>query len=302
MKRILLMNALVIALVLTGCKSEPAAISSVADIPSNPPPPASNVGTAPLRSTVLDWNNRNMGEEQFPGWLRVLIVNKQQGPVRQAFGLPDNTVIKVSQAERANREEARVLADLMFAQQIANELKRYIVTGAASRLDRGQMEIVEEITSSTQVTMTGGSKLSDFWQLVEKEDNGIKTRNYIYYSVYSFSGAGWTQLVAKYIQDVIGNISDPALRQQINNSQAEIARQYQRMEERSDAEFQQELALQMKQVDNLQQQEMARINQRVEARHAAYRSGNPVAAAAESITTKDVDWVSALGTVARIVY
>ena len=325
MKKVLLFSVLVLVLTLAACRSssnakETAVSEGVVNIESAPPPRSSNIEVAPLRSTIIDWNNRNMGEAEFPGWLRTLIVNKQQVPVRNALTLSDNAVLRVGQAQRANREEARVLADLMFAQQIANELKRYVVVGAASRLDQGQMEIVEDVTTTTKVTITGGTRLADFWQLVETEDNGMRTREYIYYIVYTFRPDIWTQIVAKYIQDVIGNIPDSAVRQQINSAQEEIARQFQRVEERSDAEFRHELDMQLKQVENLQEQEMAKIRQQTaqtavvgdvaraqavseaRARYAAYRSGDPLVAAAASITANDVDWVKALGTVASAIF
>ena len=321
MKKILLFSVLVLALVAAGCGSSPPATdSATVVIESSPPPSSSNMDVSPMRSTIRDWNNRNMGEDQFPGWLRMLIVNRQQGPVRQAFGLQENTVIKVSQAERPNREEARVLADLMFAQQVATELKREVLTGAASNLNQGQMQLVEEITTATSITMTGGGKLADFWQLVETEDNGVISRRYVWYSVYSFQGELWSQLVAKYLHDVVGQIPDTRVQQQIASQFAEIDRQTRREEERTDAQFRQELELQVRAVDNLQEQEMARINQQTAqtaviadaarahadaeaaARWNAYRYGPPAAAAAAALTADDTDWVRALAVIAGVAF
>jgi hypothetical protein len=277
-----------------------------------------NIEVQALHSTVINWNNRNMGVPPFPAWLKALIINNRQDAVRQEFSLPEDTVIRVSQAERPNREEARVLADLMFAQQVANELKRYVVTGAASRFDQRVTQTVEEITSSTKVTLTGGQKLPDFWQQVETDDNGIKSRSYVYYSVYAFPGNSWSQLVAKYLFEVVGQIPDSRVQLQIRDSFAEIDRQTKRGEERSDAEFYQTLDLQVKEVENKQRQDMARINQQTalgtagaeaakaqataeaNARYAAYKSGNPSTAAAASVTANDTDWVKALSTVGGV--
>jgi hypothetical protein len=271
-----------------------------------------------MRSTVIDWNNRNMGVEPFPAWLKTLLINNRQAAVRQEFSLSDDAVIRVSQSERANREEARVLADLMFAQAIANELKRYVVTAAAQSLYQGSMDIVEQITSSTKVTLTGAQKLPDFWQYVEKDDAGLKVRSYIWYAVYAFPGNTWGALTRKYVNDVIGQIPDRAVQTQIVRDFDEIDRQAKRNEERSDAEFYQTLELQQKAADDRQRQNMAIINQQTasnaaaadvakaqavaeaDARYAAYKYGGPATAAAASVTANDVDWISALSTSASI--
>ncbi|GHT77158.1 hypothetical protein FACS1894130_00600 [Spirochaetia bacterium] len=309
--------ASILALVLAACgttKANPAPNSGANAAPSG----ENNVDVQPMRSTVLDWNNRNMWQQPFPAWLKALLINNRQDAVRSEFSLADDAVVRVSQAQRQNREEARVLSDLMFAQAIANELKRYVVTAAASRLDQGSMDIVEEITSSTKVTLTGAQKLNDFWQLVETEDNGMKTRNHIWYVVYAFPGTTWGALTRKYVNDVIGQVPNRAVQTQIANAFDEIDAEAKRNNERSDAEFNQMLELQKQAAADKQKQDMARINQQTaananaadvakaqakaeaDARYAAYKSGNPATAAAASVTANDIDWISTLSTVASI--
>jgi hypothetical protein len=314
--------AIAAALTLAACAGAPASPEATPANPAVTPVPANadNVRVEAKKPVVRDYMNSNVpGMESFPGWLRVLLVNNRQAVVRQEFGLPDDTVIKVSQAERANRDEARVLSDLMFAQAIANELKRYVVTAAAQNLDQGSMDIVEEITSSTKVTLTGGQKLQDFWQLVEKEEDGVKSRNYVWYTVYAFSGSTWGALTRKYVNDVIGEIPDRRVQTQIARDFGEIDRQAKRNEERSDAEFKQMLDLQRQAVEDKQKRDMAQIAQQgardqaaanvaeaqavaeADARYAAYKYGDPATAAAASVTAGDIDWISALGTAADIV-
>jgi hypothetical protein len=227
-------------------------------------------------------------------------------------------VVRVSQAERANRDEARVLADLMFAQQLANELKRYVVAAAASRLDQRQMDIVEQVTSAAKVTMTGAQKVADFWQLVEKNDDGVESRTYIWYTVYAFPGDTWGLLTRKYVNDVIGQIPDRPVQTQIANAFGEIDAEAKRNNERSDAEFRQQLQLQMQAAQDKQKREMAKINQQTaantaaaevartqaqaeaDARYAAYRYGDAATAAAAATVAGDYDWISALNTAASI--
>ena len=319
MKKILLYSVLILTLVVAGCKSQEPATDLSGVIDSIPLPVEHNVTIAPLRSTILDWNNRNMGEDANPGWLQVLVKNNRQDLVRQVFSLPDSSVIKIGFAERSNREEARVLADLNFASQVAFELRRVTDAAAAQNLSEGDQQIyAESTTAARNVETTGGSKLFDFWQLIEKEDNGVRTRSYLWYSVYAFRGDIWTQLTARYLYDVVGQIPLPRVQQQVASLHAEIDRTTARGEERSDAQFYQELELMSRQVDNIQEQEMARINQQtaqtaVIARAAraqaeadraaimtAYRWGDPATAAALAVTANDTDWVRALATIAAI--
>ena len=321
-----ILGILTLTFALAGCRSNAPAASNApaqnvpAIPPSGPPANANNVGVQALRSTVIDWNNRNMGVESFPGWLKGLVVNNRASAVIQEFSLPDTAVVRASQAERANREEARVLADLMFAQQVANELKRYVVTAAGQNFNEGQMDIVEQITSSTKVTMTGAQKVADFWQQIEKEDNGLKSRTYIWYTVYAFPGNTWGQLTRKYVNDVIGQIPDRPVQAQIAQAFGEIDAEAKSNKERSDAEFNQMLALQRQAAEDKQKREMARINQQTalgtaaaetakaqaeaeaQARFAAYKYGNPATAAAASVTANDIDWISALGTAASLAF
>jgi hypothetical protein len=316
--RYTVLGVLALTFALAGCKSN--APAQVVIPPSGPPPSANNTEVKALRSTVIDWNNRNMGVESFPGWLKGLVVNNRASVVIQEFSLPDTAVVRVSQAERANREEARVLADLMFAQQVANELKRYVVTAAGQNFNEGQMDIVEQITSSTKVTMTGAQKVADFWQQIEKEDNGVKSRTYVWYTVYAFPGNTWSQLTRKYVNDVIGQIPDRPVQAQIAQAFGEIDASAKRNNERSDAEFNQMLALQRQAAEDKQKQDMARINQQTalgtaaaeaakaqaeaeaKARFAAYKYGDPAVAAAASVTANDIDWISALGTAASVAF
>ncbi|GMO42400.1 MAG: hypothetical protein Pg6C_03890 [Treponemataceae bacterium] len=314
-KRIIGMAAVLVMAVLASCASK-ATVDKITEI--LPPPSENNTSVAAIKSTVLDWNNRNMGEQPYPAWLRGLVINHRQSAVRQEFELPDNAVVRASQAERANRDEARVEADLNFAQQIANELKRYVVTAAAKRLDTRQMDIVEQVTSTTKVTMTGAQKLADFWQRVEKNEDGVKSRTYIWYTVYAFPGDTWGKLTRKYVSDVIGQIPDRPVQTQIAQAFDEIDAEARRNNERSDAEFRQQLQLQMQAAQNKQKQDMARINQQTaataagasvaktqaqaeaDARYAAYKYGDAATAAAATTVAGDIDWISALNTSASI--
>ncbi|MCL2834738.1 MAG: hypothetical protein FWD78_16325 [Treponema sp.] len=310
-----LILALAAAFTLTaaGCAGAPAEkplppVGSYA----GPAPSANKTKASPARSTIVDWNNRNLGQADTPPWLRAYLINNREDLVRQEFNLPDGTVIRVGQAERPDREEARVLAGLMFSQKIANELKQYVVSGQAASLSQGQMQIVEQVTNAAKVTVTGARALPDFWQCIEKDDNGVKTRSYIWYTVYAIDANTWNQVVAKYLYDVAAQITDPAVKQQIANSFNDIDLETKQVNIISDEEFRQKLDLMNKQVDNFQKQTTIGSNQQTvqaaanttdaNALKAAYASGNPGVVAATSLTPNDTDWVKALGTMAATVF
>jgi hypothetical protein len=309
------------ALVMAACGSSPAS----ENVPTAPEvrreQNANNVDAQPMRSTVLDWSNRNVGEDSVPLWLKPLIKGNS-GPVKSEYGINPTSRVKYSLAQRPNRDEARVQAGLLFNAQIANELKTYVMTAAAQTLNEGQVDIVEEITNATKINITGNERIVDFWQLVETEDPStrVKAREYVYYVAWAMPQNTWTQLVRKYVNDVIGQIPDRQVQTNMANAYGDIQSAADREIEMSDAEFQQKLRLQEQAVKDAQEREMAKINQQTaanasaaqvaqtqaqaeaDARYAAYKYGDTATATAAATTAGDVDWIAALGTAASIVF
>ena len=302
------------AIIVAGCGSAPQQAPTVSPEEIRQQQSAANVDTRANPSTILDWSNRNLGEDSVPGWIKPLVRGNSQA-VKQEFGINPATRVKYSIAQRTNRDEARVQAGLLFAAQIANELKQYVVTAASQNLDQGQMDIVEEITTATKVNITGNQRVTDFWQLVETTDDrsGVRVKEYVYYIVWSMDESIWSQLVRKYVNDVIGQIPDRRVQVQVANAFDEIDALSKREREMNDAEFQQTIDLRYQAASDAQSREMARINSNTTvavaqaeadslARYAAYRSGDPTVAAIASTTASDIDWISALRTAGKILF
>jgi hypothetical protein len=322
-KKMWVIAAIVVAVIMAGCASKPeaapAAVLTEKEVIKEQS--TNNVETRPMRSVVIDWNNRNLGENAVPQWLNPLIRGNSEA-FKSVYSVNPDSRIKYSLARRANRDEARVQAGLLFAAQIANELKQYVMTGAAQTLDEGQIDIIEEITTATKVNITGTERVTDFWQLVETEDpaSGANSREYIYYVVWAMPQATWTALTRKYVNDVIGKIPDRAVQTNVANAYADIAAAANREIEMSDAEFQQRLRLQAQAAKDAQEREMAKINQQTiqnqamaqtaqeqvraeaRARYAAYKYGDAATAAAASVTASDFDWISALSAASDVVF
>jgi hypothetical protein len=319
-KMIAALIAMAVIFVLASCASKPkTAAQTKAEIKKEQN--ELNVTAQPMPSRVLDWSNRNMGEPQVPPWLKSLLKGNSQS-VKQEFGLNPNARVKYSLAQRANRDEARVSSTLLFNQQIATELKNYVVTAAAQTLNQGQMDIIEEITTATKVVVTGNRNIAEFWQLVETTDDrsGSRSREYLYYIVWSMEPSIWDQIVRKYVNDVIGKIPDRQVQTNVANAYNDIAAASRRETELSDRDFQFMVDERTKAAENAQERELARIRSGAaasmvqadsaaraaeaesKARYAAYKSGNPTVVAIASTTAGDVDWIKALSTAAQVNY
>jgi hypothetical protein len=312
-----LFAVVLMAVVAAGCKTTDTvdpAVSAV--IPS-----ASNVDVAPTRAVVRDWSSRTLGIPSTPPWLQALVLGNS-GPVKQDFGINGSSRVKFSLAQNRNRESARVQAGLLFAAKTANELKQYVVTGAGSVLDDGQLDIVEEIATATKITITGNSPVADFWQLVEIEDTATrqKTQEYLYYIVYSMDEATWKALVRKYTNDIIGQLPDRAVQTKVAQAFADIDAAAAREVELTEAQFKAQIAAQEQKAKSDERIALAQVNQQTaannqaaqtarteaeanaSAQRAALRSGDPVQVAAVSVSSGDIDWINALGTAAKVVF
>ncbi|MDR2630254.1 MAG: hypothetical protein LBC60_04960 [Spirochaetaceae bacterium] len=289
------------ALIMAGCASKPKAEETPTPAEIRREQAGAEVETQPRPSTVLDWADRNLGEGPVPLWLKPLIKGNAE-PVKTAFGVSADARVKYSVGRRVNREEARVQAGLLFAAQLANELKTYVMTAAAQTLDEGRIDLIEEITAAAKVNVTGAERVADFWQLVETEDprsRGVKSPEYVYYVVWAMSRESWTALTRKYVNDVIGRLPDRAVQTNVARAYEDIQAAADREIEMSDAEFLQRLHLQEQAAEAAR--DRARTNQGAGNRYTAYKAGGNDAAAAAA-TEADYDWISALSAASEAVF
>ncbi|GHV10056.1 hypothetical protein FACS189485_23010 [Spirochaetia bacterium] len=275
-------------------------------------PSSSNVDTAPTRMVIRDWSNRSMGIPSTPPWLQALLLGNS-GPIKQDFGINGSNRVKFIVAQNRNRESARVQAGLLFAAKTANELKQYVVTGAGSVLDGGELDIVEEIATATKVTIMGNENVADFWQLVETEDTATrqKTQEYLYYIVYSMPEDTWKALVRKYTNDIIGQLPDRAVQTKVAQAFGDIDAAASRETMMTEAQFIVQVDAQRLAAERAYELEQARISGQtavavaaatpaVQTKQEIYVSGDPAKIAAASVSAADVDWITALSTAASV--
>lgn len=253
-----------------------------------------------------------MGIPSTPPWLQALVLGNT-GPIKQDFGINGSNRVKFIVAQNRNRESARVQAGLLFAAKTANELKQYVVTGAGSVLDGGELDIVEEIATATKVTIAGNENVADFWQLVETEDTATrqKTQEYLYYIVYSMEEATWKALVRKYTNDIIGQLPDRAVQTKVAQAFGDIDAAASRETMMTEAQFIVQVDAQRLAAERAYELEQARISGQTavavaaatlaaQTRQEIYVSGDPAKIAAASVSAADVDWIRALSTVASV--
>ena len=173
------------------------------------------------------------------------------------------------------------------------QLKQALLTKAQIALGAdGEFDTVQEATTKASVSVAGYDRLTDFWQLIETDEgNGKKTRSYVYYVVYAYDSGVWDQIVAKYLYDIVGQMPDKKTQQTMSAMYNEINAEIKYEREKSEAQFQAEIAA--------QQQALTQAPQPVAAQREAYRSGDSARIAAASTTPADTDYVAALALAAN---
>jgi len=240
---------------------------------------------------IVDWKDRSIGEIASPVWLYPAVrgnwnIFKSEWPVGSG------KILKIGVARHATLNGAQTIADVQYAARLASQLKQAVLTRAAISLGSdGEFDVVNNAATQAQVNIAGHERLTDFWQLIETTDvEGRKTRMYSYWVVYAADSAIWDQVAAKYLFDVVGRLPDTRTQQTIagmfNDINAEI--QYER--ERSEAQFNAELAA--------RQQALRDPPRSSTEIRAAYQSNDPARAAAASTTQADADYVAALAALA----
>jgi hypothetical protein len=313
-----------IVLILAACTSQP-----VAQVPVQQTPVASGQAAAPeqipvsgtrgagmseaaLTSVIVDWSNRDAGEVAQPDWIYNFVVLNDPDSIIQRFRLPDDAYVYFYSTRHRNPESARFDAQQFGAQKLAQEFKTYVMRAGSRTMNEEQVSRLEEITTATKVNIAGNRQLTDFWRRIRTTDGTKTTEEYVYYIFWSMNRNTYNQILRKYVNDIIGELPDTSEKINIAQAYADIQQEANTREKRTEAEFQQQLQLQLKAVEDAQTRQMAQINQQTardenmasvaraqvqaeaDARFAAYKYGSAAVAAAASTTAADFDWIAAL--------
>ena len=269
---------------------------------------ASQQGTAPLiertapasetaektagNQKTLDWANRALGEIASPPWL-LPAIRKNYSVVKQEWQTGADKIMRVGISRGPKLNAAQTIADVQFSASLARELKQTTIAKIGNSLQNNdEYAAVNNAAVKSHVTFSGWERVADHWILTETtNDNGRKTTVYDYYVLYACDPGVWSQMVAKYLYEVVGNTQDKKAQQAIASMFAEIDAETKREQAKSDIEFAAEIRAQQQAV----QKPLSPAEQL-----AAYRSGDPAKIAAASVTKDDTDYIAALAALAGI--
>jgi hypothetical protein len=270
--------------------SSPAATNTTPPATASTLTPAPTVASAPLtvstptQQYVLDWSNRGLGGEYAPQWLKDIVIGDST-LVKKAYGLGDDDLVRFAVASDSSKNDAMTVADNNYAMQLANELKRTVLTQTGAFLSGAEFQTLNNAVSGAKVTLVGQRRLLDFWQLVETRNTmtGERTREYMYYIVYTVDKLNWDETVNMYVKELLGYLpADKIVTTQLSQ---DVAQQT----SLSNVQDQQALLDQLEAQLSALEQELS-----TGAQQQAYSSGDSSRAAAASVTPDDYEWINAM--------
>ena len=310
-------------LVLTACAGTPAASGGVpAAEPFDGGPGGDNVREAADKMVIRDWSDRGIGEIANPVWL----LSTRRGnyaSFKSAFAIDPAQICRLGTGINVNRNAALIQADVLFAAQLAQELRTKVLTraGAASNneIDEGEYAAVRNAALEAKVTLAGFRQVTDFWQQQEITGaDGRKRVQYAAYIVYACPSDVWDKIVATYLMDIVKQLPEKKTQQAVAGMFEEFKADTRREEEKTEAQWLAELEAQKQAAENQQRLAMAQTPGGVVAARAtgeaartqaiedartlrtAIRSGDPVAIAAATVSAGDYDAVAALAAAAGL--
>jgi septum formation inhibitor MinC len=311
--------ASIAAIVLAGCATkQPASEPNSFDNG----PGGANVTESADKMVIRDWSDRGIGEIANPAWL----LSARRGnftAFKSAFGIDATQVCRPGTGINVNRNAALIQADVLFAAQLAQELRTKVLVraGAASdsEIDAGEYAAVRNAALEAKVTVAGFRQVTDFWQQQEVTGaDGRKQTRYAAYIIYACAPDVWDKIVASYLMEIVGKLPEKKTQQAVAGLFDELKADTRREDERTEAQWRAELAAQKQAAENQQRLAMAQTPGGVVAARAAgdvaqtqaiedgrtlrtaVRSGNPLAIAAAAISAGDSDAVAALAAAAGL--
>jgi hypothetical protein len=324
-------------IVIAGCNSAPA--QNAANVmPVSDSRNESGVKIQALKTNILDWQGRTLGNEAVPSWLAPVKLGDYD-LYRARFQGSQDKVYRYSEGIGADERGSLMRAQGNYARIIAKELQQNIcVYTGNNAVSGGISAATEEATQETtktksEVEITGHQQKTTFWQYVETENptSHQMEKKYLTFIVYEIDPQTWAQTLAKYVQKVLGDIPsnlrpDKKFVEGLVNQMLEDARFPTKMSqeehiaalEASQRVLDAELAAKPGEAERAHELALAQINEEIvlgnaaaktqqvkaqttaKAQQAAYRSGNPVLVNAAGISAADRDWLEARSLAANI--
>jgi hypothetical protein len=287
-KKTLFAIAALAALFVLGCASQ----QGTAPLIERTAPASGTAEKTASNQKTLDWANRALGEQASPPWL-LPAIRKNYSVVKQEWQAGTDKMMRVGISRGQKLNAAQTIADVQFSASLARELKQTTIAKIGNTLQSSdEFSVMNDAAVKAHVTFSGWERVIDHWVLTETIGNdGKKTAVYDYYVLYACDPGVWSQMVAKYLVEVTGNLQDKKAQQTIASLFAEIDAETKREQAKSDIEFAAEIRAQQQAI----QKPLSQAEQ-----FAAYRSGDPAKIAAASVTKDDTDYIAALAALAGI--
>jgi hypothetical protein len=198
----------------TGCASNPQEAQNTANVtPVTDSRNESGVKIQALKTNILDWQGRTLGNEAVPSWLAPVELGDFD-LYRARFQASQDKVHRSSEGTGADERGSLMRAQGNYARKIARELQQSISVYAADTAVSGGIsaateEAIQETTKTkSEVEITGHQQKTTFWQYVETENptSHRMEQKYLTFIVYEIDPQTWAQTLAKYVQQVIGAI------------------------------------------------------------------------------------------------
>ena len=294
------------------------------------------------KTYIRDWKSRSLGSEARPKWLGPAFLGDYE-VYKKHFNIGDEYVVRCSTVTAADVRGAQLRTDIDYARTIAKELHQSVDIFLSNQTDSGAIDEAtrdaakEVLKAQTSVKITGHEKRTEFWQIVDEEDEltGNMTRKCILYQVYVIPANTWMTMAMGYLQNVVATFpkelsSDKKFVNDLVEQMKEDARHPTVMTQK---QKEQELELSKKMVEaqiNLApaeqeaaaKRELVEIMQNAKTERTAIRaeaqtrqvesladaqimaasSGNPVIQSAATVTPADKAWLDAASLAMKVLF
>lgn len=183
-----------------------------------------NVDVSPKEVSVFEWKNQTLGEKSSPDWLLPLMRGNAD-EFKKQFRIDATRIVKYSVGENKTQAQAQAVSRTDFFARLAFELKQKIIARIGTGMNSyGELESIYDVASEARVDIAGVREEDSFWQRIRKTaEDGKTSDSYTYWIIYSMDKSTWDNIVANYINQIIGKADiESATQQRLRDMISEI--------------------------------------------------------------------------------
>lgn len=160
----------------------------------------------PDNESIVDWDGKNYDYPPKPEWLKQM-KNPKSELIRKEFGIDKSYIIKFGIGSGKTEESAKLASRINYNAIRAEELRTAVVSEGSKMTD---IDAVGNAAIKAPAELTGHELVTQFWQEIETydEENDVKSRQFICYSIYKISEENWKKTLKTYFKEVMARIPD----------------------------------------------------------------------------------------------